>query len=689
MSEELRLRWTSQVHYLPGNRFRCPPREVPTRTSEAQLRSLMQTEKWTPEERAATLVHLAAHSLKDGEQEFGRALIVEALQTGSAEWGNRYVEAVAYLLACLVHDMATRAEGAKAWEAAAEHFAVAAAQYVLCEQDDLALSCLHIGLKCVQKYEGVAASRAASALIQGSIALRASTDETIGWQLHGLYQRLGYTMCGSTADLNAMILLHQAAKGMDFTLAIESPGPLIPSSRLHQQLDKAETRASLPPDPEFPFGVESAMLYYVGSGEAEPESDPDAWQRNLQRVTDRWISRELHMTRNLVRNRLVGLDEVQAVLPEDTVLISLFLVEMRDGTTGTPQASTQGLAVTREGFDYRTMVVKDIHGGLMQFTRAGHTLFAHPSAGPIAALRQAIVADPLHRLVSRDAQLQLSEASHHYLAGLAACLPRWRAQGKRHLCIWPNGPLHYVPFNLLPVAGKPVADDWAVTQIPSLSFLRPTIHTSSPEKRGLVTFASADGGARHGLDSQESLEQHASMVANAMGGTAVLGNAATPRRFLADLANARYVHVAAHGAHNEWASWYQCLFLSPAADTDGRVFAHDILRTDLRGVELVTMSSCESALGRFDPNDNLRGLPAALLAAGASAVIGCLWPVHPQVATVFFTALYEQLSTNPDRRSAFRAAQTHTRNLHPAYRDWGAFCFIGDWRATDSTQGAL
>ncbi|MET8141353.1 CHAT domain-containing protein [Sphaerisporangium sp. NPDC005288] len=645
----------------------------------------MQIEKWTPEECAATLVHLAAHSPKDGEQELGRALIIEAMQTGQAEWGNQYVEAVAYLLASLVYDMATRAEDTEAWEAAAEHFAMAAAQFALCEQDKLALNCLRSGLKHVQKYEGPTASRAASALIQGSIALRASTDEAIGSELHNLYQRLGYTMCGSTVDLNAMIFLHQAAKGMDFTLAVESAGPLVPSSRIRQRLDGTETRASLPPDPEFPFGVESAMLYYVGSGEAEPESDPEARQRNLQRVTDRWISSNLHMTRNLLRNRLIGLDEVQAVLPEDTVLISLFLAEMRDGTAGTPRASIQGLAVTREGFDHRTMAMQDVHGGLVKFTRAGHTLFAHPSVGPITALRQAVVTDPLHRPVSRDAQQQLSEASHHCLAGLAACLPRWRAQGKRHLCIWPNGPLHYVPFHLLSVAGKPVADDWTVTQIPSLSFLRPTLHSSSSEKRGFVAFASADGGARHGLDSQEALERQASMVANAMGGTAVLGSAATPRRFLADLANARYVHVAAHGAHNEWASWYQCLFLSPATDTDGRVFAHDILRADLRGVELVTMSSCESALGRFDLNDNLRGLPAAFMAAGASAVIGCLWPVHPQVATVFFTALYEQLAKNPDRRSAFRAAQTHTRNLYTAYRDWGAFCFIGDWRATELT----
>ena len=94
------------------------------------------------------------------------------------------------------------------------------------------------------------------------------------------------------------------------------------------------------------------------------------------------------------------------------------------------------------------------------------------------------------------------------------------------------------------------------------------------------------------------------------------------------------------------------------------------------------MSSCESALGRFDLNDNLRGLPAAFLAAGASAVIGCLWPVDPDVATAFFATLYARLAQVPDRREAFRAAQVATHDRYPAYRDWGAFCFIGDWRSS-------
>ncbi|MEV0535581.1 CHAT domain-containing protein [Kitasatospora sp. NPDC050463] len=687
---QLRLRWGSEVHLLCENRLDCPPPEG-TRAVEVQLRAVMEAEAWQPAERAATLVHLAAHSGEDDEQDLGRRLITEAARTAT-EWFDEHIEASAYLYARLAYDLAVRAESGQDWEAAAEYFAMAGAQYVICAQDDLALDTFDAGLRCVQRCDGPAASRAANALVQGSTSLRASTEEGIGWKLRDLYQSLGYTLyAGTSVDAGAAFLLHQAAKGMDFTIATERLGPFVPSSGLAGLLDRIRTSASQPPDAEDPFGAEAIMLYYVGSGEAEPESDLDAWQRNLQRAADRRISQELHLTRNFSRNDLLGLDEVQALLPEDTVLLSLFLGHLQSASQEDVHSGMLGLAVTREEVSLRSMVLKDVDGGLLRLTRGGHTLLMHPSAGPIALLRQAVTADPLHRMVSREAEAELEGAAAHCLAGFTKLLGRWHAQGKRHLCIWPNGPLHFVPFPLLPTEEGLIADDWTVTQIPSLGSLRSTGAKGTPHVAGrdMVAFGSAAGGAEHGLIAEEALERHAAAVAGAMDGKAVLGGAATPRRFLRELDHARYVHVAAHGAHNEWAPWYQCLFLAPDPDNDGRVFAHDILRADLRGVELVTMSSCESALGRFDANDNLRGLPAAFLAAGASAVIGCLWPVHPDVATDFFGKLYEQLSSGSDLRAAFRTAQRHTRNKHPAYRDWGSFCFIGDWRTAHTTQGAV
>jgi len=92
---------------------------------------------------------------------------------------------------------------------------------------------------------------------------------------------------------------------------------------------------------------------------------------------------------------------------------------------------------------------------------------------------------------------------------------------------------------------------------------------------------------------------------------------------------------------------------------------------------LVTLSACETALGRFDRGDNLFGFPAMFLALGAECVIGTLWEVESQSAQTFFTSLYNDLYSGTPRRQAFLHAQQVTRARHPQQRDWGAFCYMG------------
>lgn len=689
-----RRRWVSEVHCLADNRLRCSPGPMRVEEAAGQLRTIADRDGWPPEQRAATFIHLAAHARGNDEEHIGRALMAEAREL-APELCGRYRQALDYLDGTLSYDMGLRTSATGQEAVAARHFADASAAYALCGQTDMALNSLDAALRGALAADEGSAGAAVAALIPAAVWLRGGVDEVIGWKLRDLYQRLIVKLSGPAISYGLMMAIHQAAKGIDFTVITGRPGPFTPSARLSRLLARIkadESRLSGPlSEPELP-GPDEAMLFYVGTGESEPGGDAETEHRNMQRAADRWISQELLASGRMDRMDRMPMmfpDELQALLTEDTVLLSLYLGHtQRDGTEA-PVTSLSGMAVTRDDMEHHTVLLPNFEAGLIRFMRAGHTLSAHPVVFHVAALRQAVVADPLHRPVSRDAQGQLRDDSVPYLAAFTASLDGWRAQGKRHLCIWPNGPLHYLPYHLLEVNGRPLAEDWTVTQVPSLGFLRtqaPGLHR--PSGRGLVAFASAAGGARHGLLAQDALETHAVQVAAAMGGHAVLGAAATPRRLLGELADARYVHVAAHGAHNEWASWYQCLFLSPDADNDGRVFAHDILQADLRGVELVTMSSCESALGRFDVNDNLRGLPAAFLSAGASAVIGCLWPVHPQVATEFFGRLYECLARTPDRRAAFRAAQSAVRTRHPAFRDWGAFCFIGDWRHSDSNHGA-
>lgn len=139
--------------------------------------------------------------------------------------------------------------------------------------------------------------------------------------------------------------------------------------------------------------------------------------------------------------------------------------------------------------------------------------------------------------------------------------------------------------------------------------------------------------------------------------------------------------VATHAFNRPLAPCFQGLCLAPSTDgEEGLFFAHQVPSNDLRGLELVTLSACETALGRFDPCDNLHGLPAMLLLGGARSIIGALWAVRRDVAELFFTSLYETLALGAPRLEAFRAVQQATRATFPEPRDWASFYFAGDWR---------
>jgi CHAT domain-containing protein len=131
---------------------------------------------------------------------------------------------------------------------------------------------------------------------------------------------------------------------------------------------------------------------------------------------------------------------------------------------------------------------------------------------------------------------------------------------------------------------------------------------------------------------------------------------------------------------------FHCVYLDPAEDADGRLYAHQVMSLDLSAVELVTLNACEGNLLRFDEFDEISGLGAAFMRAGAAAVVGALWQIRPETGETFYAALYDRLATGAGTLNAFRTAQQATRQRHPEYRDWGAFCFLGTGGFSEKTE---
>ncbi|MBN2071668.1 MAG: CHAT domain-containing protein [Candidatus Krumholzibacteriota bacterium] len=117
---------------------------------------------------------------------------------------------------------------------------------------------------------------------------------------------------------------------------------------------------------------------------------------------------------------------------------------------------------------------------------------------------------------------------------------------------------------------------------------------------------------------------------------------------------------------------------------DGILTAYEVSTLDLRGVELVVLSACETGLGEVKEGEGVYGLRRAFQMAGAGTVISSLWPVSDQATAEIMSNLYGRRDdTMPviirnAQLKKLREIRSAGRVDHPA--TWGAFIAIGDWR---------
>jgi CHAT domain-containing protein len=120
--------------------------------------------------------------------------------------------------------------------------------------------------------------------------------------------------------------------------------------------------------------------------------------------------------------------------------------------------------------------------------------------------------------------------------------------------------------------------------------------------------------------------------------------------------------------------------LLAGAGTAGRMTAEEIGKMNLRGVRLVVLSACETARAPDGGAGGLAGLSAALLGAGADAVVGSLWRVDDGLTAPLMVAFHREYARTGDAAAALRASQLtllrspDTRLRSPAA--WAGFVAI-------------
>ena len=141
------------------------------------------------------------------------------------------------------------------------------------------------------------------------------------------------------------------------------------------------------------------------------------------------------------------------------------------------------------------------------------------------------------------------------------------------------------------------------------------------------------------------------------------------------------VHIAGHSFADVSApkfSGIACYETSDDPQADGTLYTNEIY--NLRAApDLVTLSSCESGLGKLDGTEGLLGLNRAFLYAGAPNVQFSLWKVYDKVSSKLMVEFYRNVLTDADYATSLRRAKLAVledpRTCSPHF--WGPYLLIG------------
>ena len=266
------------------------------------------------------------------------------------------------------------------------------------------------------------------------------------------------------------------------------------------------------------------------------------------------------------------------------------------------------------------------------------------------------------------------------------------------LIVVPHGSLNYVPFEALLERDLFLIERYAVSYAPStssLAFLRSrassgteVVAVGNPVMRAAGT--ATERGQR--LDRIGALKPllHAGPEVRAV--SAVYGSVAhvfeqetATEAVLSgpDAARAGIIHIATHGLIDEEMPDRSGLALTAAPPADGILQMREIYKLRFNAA-LVTLSACQTALGKAITGEGIVGLSRAFFYAGSNAVLASLWNVNDASTERLMGPFYRALAKGQPIDDALRAAKlTMVRDggrlSHPYFG--AAFVVTGDGAA--------
>lgn len=117
----------------------------------------------------------------------------------------------------------------------------------------------------------------------------------------------------------------------------------------------------------------------------------------------------------------------------------------------------------------------------------------------------------------------------------------------------------------------------------------------------------------------------------------------------------------------------------PKGEEDGFLTALEISSIDLRGLDLVVLSACETGKGEIS-SDGVFGLQRGFKMAGANSILMSLWEVDDDATCLLMTEFYKNWMSGRSKHDAFKmarqAVRSHTEKGWDDPKYWASFILL-------------
>jgi CHAT domain-containing protein/tetratricopeptide (TPR) repeat protein len=285
---------------------------------------------------------------------------------------------------------------------------------------------------------------------------------------------------------------------------------------------------------------------------------------------------------------------------------------------------------------------------------------------------------------------------------------------KENIIVVPDGVLHLLPFDTLrDSSGALILEAHTVSYIPAVTVLRilrnekpfgtrkhvllgvgdvvyqnqghVAARLAKPLGVGLRLERRLSDAFGTGVYDLPQTREEVLTISRILGNDSILllGRDATETEFKSKpLSEFKIVHIAAHGFADTRFPERSGLVLGidMASHDDGLLQVKEIIRLRFNA-DLVTLSACNTGVGKLEGEEGVTNLVEAFLMSGAKSVVASLWSADDTYTLDLMERFYTHIAEGQDKATALRQAKLDLlakfgKQVPPYY--WGAFVLVGD-----------